>query len=77
MHPGINDLSQITDTQLEEKLLQLNRYYHITDNPDVRHQMILLMDTYKVELEERRLAARRKQQEESGDNGLDDLINVS
>lgn len=77
MHPGINDLSQITDTQLEEKLLQLNRYYHMADNPDVRQQMILVIDTYKTELEERRMAAKRKQQEESDDNGLDDLINVS
>ena len=51
--------------------------YFVTDNPDVRHQMILLMDGYKLELEARRTAAKLKQQQENGDNSLDDLINVS
>ena len=77
MHPGINDLSEYTDNQLEEKLSQLNRYYFIADNPEVRQQMILVMDTYKLELESRRATAKKRQQEESGDDGLDSLINVS
>ena len=77
MHPGISDLSEFTDAQLEEKLTKLNRYYFVTDNPSVRQQMILVMDTYKIELEQRRAAAKKKQLEEQGDNGLDDLINVS
>ena len=78
MHPGIQDLSQFTDTQLEEKLSQLNRYYFITENPDVRQQMILVMDTYKIELETRRAEAKKRQLEENNDdNDLDSLINVS
>ena len=77
MHPGITDLSEFTDTQLEEKLYKLNRYYFITENIDVRQQMLLVMDTYKIELEERRAAARRKQQEENDNNDLDSLINIS
>jgi hypothetical protein len=77
IHPNLNDLSELTDPQLEEKIQTLNRYYHITDNSDVRQQMILLLDSYKIELEERRIAAKKKQQEEEGDNGLDNLINVS
>lgn len=77
MHPNLHDLHELTDPQIEERLVTLNRYYFITDNPDVRQQMILVMDTLKVELEERRLAAKRKQQEESDENGLDGLINVS
>lgn len=76
MHPGITDLSKFNDNQLEEKLMQLNRYYFITDNQQTRQQIILIMDTYKIELENRRTAARLRQQEQ-GDNGLDDLINVS
>lgn len=66
----------LTDTQLEQKLMRLNSMYFVTENPDVRQQMILIMDTYKIELEERRTAAKVKQQE-SGDNDLDNLINVS
>ena len=77
MHPGITDLSEFTDTQLEEKLLKLNRYYFTTDNPDLRQQMILVMDSYKSEIEMRRAAAKKQQLDASGDNDLDNLINVS
>ena len=77
IHPGITDLSHLTDPQVEEKLMQLNRYYFIADNPEVRQQILLAIDSYKLELEERRAAAKRKQQEDQGENPLDDLINVS
>ena len=77
MHPLVQNLKEFTDAQLEEKLLKLNKYYFVTDNPEVRQQMILVMDTYKIELEERRTAAKRKQQEENGDNDLDSLININ
>jgi predicted transcriptional regulator of viral defense system len=77
MHPGINDLSEFTDTQIEEKLNKCQRYYFITDNPEVRQQLILVMDTYKIELETRRQAAKKQELENSDDNGLDSLINVS
>jgi len=77
IHPHQPDLSEFTETQLEEKLLKLNHMYFITDNPDVRQQMILLIDGYKLEIEARRVEARRKQIEDQEDNSLDDLINVS
>ena len=77
IHPHQPHLSEFTETQLEEKLLKLNHMYFITDNPDVRQQMILLIDGYKLEIEARRAAARRKQIEDQEDNSLDDLINVS
>jgi hypothetical protein len=48
----------------------------MTDNDAVRQQMILLMDTYKLELEERRVAAKRKQHEQGKDD-LDDLIKIN
>jgi len=77
MHPLQENLAEYSDAVLEQKLLKLNHMYFVTDNPDVRHQMILLMDGYKLELEARRTAAKLKQQQENGDNSLDDLINVS
>jgi hypothetical protein len=49
--------------------------YFMTENDDVRQQMILLIDTYKIELEERRISARRKS-DEAGENELDSLIKV-
>jgi len=76
MHPGIGDLSDLTETQLEDKITQLSRYYHFTPNEDVRRQMILVLDEYKLELETRRIQAKKKMQQDD-DNDLDNLINVS
>ena len=76
MHPGIGDLSHLTDTQLEDKITQLSRYYHVTANDDVRQQMILVLDDYKLELETRRYNAKKKMQQDN-DNDLDNLINIS
>jgi hypothetical protein len=76
MHPNVASIRTLTDSQVEAKLAKLSSIYFMTENPSVREQVILLLDTYKVELEERRDAARKKQQEQ-GDNGLDNLINIS
>ncbi len=76
MHPMSEDLSKLTESQIEQKLLRLNSIYFMTENDAVRQQMILLMDTYKLELEERRVAAKRKQQEQGKDD-LDDLIKIN
>lgn len=77
MHPNVQDIKNLTEAQLEQKLYKLNGLYFMTDNENVRQQMILLMDTYKIELQERRIAAKKKQDEEGGENGLDNLINIS
>ena len=76
MHPMSEDLSKLTESQIEQKLLRLNSIYFMTENDAVRQQMILLMDTYKLELEERRVAAKRKQHEQGKDD-LDDLIKIN
>lgn len=76
MHPNIENFKLLTDSQIEQKILKLNSLYFIANNSDVRHQIILLLDTYKMELEERRIALKRKQ-EENGNNDLDNLININ
>lgn len=78
MHPGVGDLTHLTENELEEKILQLNRYY-FTANDQVRQQIILLLDDYKLEMENRRIEAKKRQQEnsENGESGLDGLINIS
>jgi hypothetical protein len=75
MHPTLGDLKEFTDSQIEQKLYKLNSIYFLTDNSDVRQQMILLMDAYKLELEERRIAAKLKQSDDNND--LDNLIKIS
>lgn len=70
----MESLEELTTNELEQKILKLNGVYFMTENDNVRQQIILMLDTYKLELEARRVKEKLEQQR---DNGLDDLINVS
>lgn len=75
MHPTVTDTNNLTDSQIEQKILKLNSLYFMTENTEVRQQIILLLDTYKLELENRRVVAKKKI--ESDNSGLDGLIKVN
>jgi len=73
----MDNLNEFSDAQLEEKITKLNRVYFVTENNDVRQQIILSLDTLKLELEARRARQRQQLLQDGEDNGLDDLINIS
>jgi hypothetical protein len=75
MHPLLESLKDFSDSQLDNKLYALNRAYWITNNAEVRQQMLLIMDSLKVEMEERRITSSRGPN--GIDDGLDKLINIS
>jgi len=75
IHPNLGDLSEFTLHELEQKVLKLNSMYFMTQDENVRHQMILLIDSYKIEIEERRRQQKKEQEDTNSD--LDNLINVS
>lgn len=79
MHPLVNDLDNLTDPQIEEKIFDLQRKYFQTHNPALQEQVAAVLDVYRDELSTRRAIAAKKQQEQLGDNGkdLDNLINIS
>lgn len=79
MHPLFENTHSLSDNEIEEKVMQLNRKYFQTQNPQVRNQISLLLDDYKLELESRRAKQRleAQQQQENGESGLDNLIKVS
>jgi hypothetical protein len=70
------DVTQYTDIQLESKIIELQRKYFQSHNPQLKQQIAVSMDTFKTELYARRAAAAKKQQENGG-NDLDSLINIS
>ena len=74
MHPLINDLTEFTDAQLQEKVVTLQLRYFSTNNIEVQSQITLLIDTYQLEIEKR---TRDKKKNQNPDNDLDNLINVS
>ena len=77
MHPFFENTQNLTDAEIEEKILILNRRYFQTTNPQVQQQIIALLDDYKLEQEARRARQRLQQQEQNGEEGLDNLINIS
>lgn len=78
MHPLLNDFSNLTDSQIEDKIISLTQKYWKTANPQVQHQISLAIDTYKLEQQTRRSSEKVKQQnQDSDDNSLDKLIKVS
>lgn len=74
MHPLIDDLDEFTDSQLQEKVVNLQKRYFSTVNTEVQSQIVLLIDTYQWEIEKRN---RDKRKSQNPDNDLDNLINVS
>lgn len=75
MHPVPPNLKELSDAQIENQILKLNSLYFMTGDESVRHQIILLLDTFKLEIEDRQVESRKKQNYD--DNDLDSLINIS
>lgn len=75
MHPLLGSISNLTESQIEEKLNQLTRKYWSTNNPELREQIVMMMDSFRDELMERRIEARKNS---SGDDDqFDNLIKIS
>lgn len=78
-NPLLN-LSQYTDSQLETKLMELQRKYFQTQNPELRSQIAITLEDFRSELYTRRSIAAQKQREQyqqNGGNDLDSLININ
>lgn len=75
MHPlSANQYS--SSQEIENKILELNKKYFMTRNPDLQMQIGMMLDTLKATLEEKRLEEKKNQQN-NDDSGLDNLINIS
>ena len=72
----VKDFAELTDTQVEEKVIELGRKYWMTNNPDLRVQIQNILEMYKEEARARRARAFQKSQQDD-DKGLDNLINIS
>ena len=75
MHPLVGDLSGLKDAELESKINELSKKYFATANVDIRQQIVMVLDTYKSELGNRRQREYEKMMQ-SRDKNLDKLINV-
>ena len=76
MHPLVTNLSGIKDSELDNKINDLTRKYFVTTNFELRQQIVMVLDTYKEELSNRKRIEYENMMK-SRDKGLDKLINVS
>jgi len=74
-NPLVQSFDELSDNEIEEKILTLNKKFWMTQNPQVRELRPSILDMYKVEMEGRR--AKPKINSQDGDNSLDNLINIS
>jgi hypothetical protein len=76
MHPLVDNLHLLKDSELENKINDLTGKYFTARSFELQRQIVMVLDTYKEEL------GRRKQLEyekmmNSRNKDLDKLINVS
>ena len=76
MHPFIENLTPLTDSELENKISEISKRYFMTQNTYVREQILMVLSTYKEELEKRRSELWNKTMENTN-KGLDKLININ
>jgi FKBP-type peptidyl-prolyl cis-trans isomerase (trigger factor) len=76
-NPLVDSFNQLTDSEIENKISELGRKYFQSYNPQVQQQISVLLEMYKEEARARRAKQYLKAQQQTGDNGLDSLINIS
>lgn len=76
MHPLAGDLSQLKDTEIDNKINDLTRKYFMTNNFGIQQQISLLLDVYKSEMDKRRRAEYEKMMA-NRDKDLDKLIKIN
>ena len=74
MHPLMEDLSIAKTDVIQNRLEELTKKYWSTTNIHVQEQIILAIDTFKVELENRK---RQELKNITQEKDLDNLINIS
>ena len=78
LNPLVDSLADLSVTELEDKIVVLQRRYFMTGNPGVQHQIQNFLEIYQEEVQTRRaIEYNRQKNAENGESGLDKLINVS
>jgi hypothetical protein len=78
LNPLVDSLEGFTVNQLEDKIVDLQRKYFMSSNPQVQAQISTILYIYKEEVQTRRaIEYQRQRDQEGGEKGLDSLINIS
>ena len=78
-HPLLGDLSKIKDTELENRILDITKKYHIAirlGQGGVAQQIITVLEVYRIEQSKRQQLSMQSTMKKQNKD-LDDLINVT
>lgn len=78
-NPLLEDTKKLKDLDLEKKILDLSHKYSVAlrlGQGSLAHQIVVALEQYKYEYQERQRAALKKIDEKQKEQGIDDLINV-
>jgi len=76
-NPLVDSFNELSDNEIEQKIVELSRKFFMSSNPDVQTQISNILEMYKEEMRSRQAKQRIKNLEQNGENGLDNLINIS
>ena len=79
-NPLVDSFAKLSDSEIEDKIIELSRKFFMTNNPSVQQQISVILEMYKEEGRARRASAmvqRTKKNDDDPENPLDNLINVS
>ena len=78
-HPFFPDTTDMTVSQLYDKVAELTSKYFQSQNPQVREQISTFIEYYKTEAitKEAKLRLEQDQSQQNGYLDLDNLINIS
>jgi hypothetical protein len=75
MHPLINDMTTLKDSELESRIYDLTKKYFMTTNVNMRSQISMVLESYTSEQAKRQKELWQTTMENKN-KGLDKLINV-
>lgn len=75
-NPLTDKISDLSDAEIEEKVLELSKKYMIARNPDLQTQVGVILEMYREEAKARRAKATMPK-DDNDENSLDKLINIS
>ena len=76
-HPLLDSLDDLSDSEVDQKIAELQKKYFMSSNPDIRMQIAAIIDIFKEEAKARRAKAYNKLNQNDQDGDLDSLINIS
>jgi hypothetical protein len=76
INPLLEDLNNLKDAEIENKIQDLSKKYWMARNPDLKMQIANILNIYKEEISVRRAKAW-EQQYQKRDKGLDNLIQIN